>query len=192
MRKLLLIHFYNWYKFRTVWLVLIGVLSTPRPPGDYPRPLGILWGGPSWCWVHSRPNPMSFLMRKLLLVHFYNWYKFRTVWLVLSGVLTSPGPPGDYPPPLGAPWEGSWWCWVHSRPSQKVFLDQIMILTSYTNSIIFGQFGIKLLALIQLPHTWRLPLTPGWTLGRVLGVFGLFQTQSNVILNDKTIGNILQ
>ena len=43
-------------------------------PGHFPRPLGVLWGGPPWCWVHPSPNPMSFLMRKLLLVHFYNWY----------------------------------------------------------------------------------------------------------------------
>ena len=73
-----------------------------------------------------------------------------------------------------------------------VFLDQIMILTSYTNSFIFGKFGLKLLASYQLLHTWRLPPTPRGTMGRVLVVLGPFQTQSNVILDEKTPGNIIQ
>ena len=73
-----------------------------------------------------------------------------------------------------------------------VFLDQIMILTSYTNSFIFGKFGLKLLASIHLLYTWTLPLTPGGTMERVLVVLGPFQTQSNVISDEKTTGNIIQ
>ena len=73
-----------------------------------------------------------------------------------------------------------------------VFLDQIMILTSYTNSFIFGKFGLKLLASIHLLNTWRLPPTPGGTMGRVLMVLGPFKTQSNLILDEKTTENIIQ
>ena len=73
-----------------------------------------------------------------------------------------------------------------------VFLDQIMILTSYTNSFIFGKFGLKLLASIHLLHTWRLPPTFGGTMASVLVVLGPFQTQSNVILDEKSLRNVVR
>ena len=114
-------------------------------------------------------------MRKPLKTSYNSWYQFRTVWLVLIGVLSPPGPPRDYPRPLGMLWEGSSWYWVHSRPTQMVFLDQMMILTSYTHSSIFGQFGLNILASIHLLHTWTLPPTAGGTVGRVLMVLGPFQ-----------------
>ena len=65
-----------------------------------------------------------------------------------------------------------------------------MILISFTLSIILGLFQLQLLASIGVFDTWRPLTTFEQALIEVAMVLGPLQAQSNVILDEKTTGNI--
>ena len=115
--------------FRTLWLVIICVLSQHEPLEAGPG----LWGplgrvprvlGP----IQNQGNGVYH--EKIDKTTFNSWSEFPAVFTCCSRPLITSWTSGDNPRPLGVLWEGSQECWVHSRLPQMWFQMRKLLETS--------------------------------------------------------------